>query len=103
MPSEIRSPGLSLIQDAYSRGIRTTLQQLVLVALEAAGWWAVGLDLSGLDSWQVGLIGLGHVVLSAVVAYVHRSLLDPSPVPSAAPPDTPTFRPAPLEPPVPRE
>ena len=100
---EIRSPGLSLIQDASSRGVRTVLQQAILVALEAAGYWAIGVELSELDDWQLLAVGLGHVLLSALAAYVHRTLLDPSRLPSAAPPDTPSFVAAPLEPPVPLE
>jgi Flp pilus assembly protein TadG len=95
----IRGPDLSLVRDALNRSGRTALQQLVVLATDVA--IVLGLDLTDLDTWQVLLLVAYHLVASVVAAYVHRSALDPTSMPSLAPPDTPTFREPELPPPVP--
>jgi Flp pilus assembly protein TadG len=91
--------GLSLIRDALNRSERTAAQQLVVLATDVA--IVLGLGIEDLDGWQIVLLVAYHLIASVVAAYVHRSAIDPTSVPSLAPPETPTFTPPPLEPPVP--
>ena len=94
---------LPLIRDAINRMLRTLIQQLVVVVLEVAAFLAVQPDLVNVQVWQVAVLLGVHSLLSVGAAYAHRTLIDPAPVPSLEPPDTPTprFGPTPLEPPAP--
>ena len=95
------SAGLDLVRDAANRAARTGVQQLVVLAADVA--LVEGLDVGAADGWTLIAIVAFHLVASAVLSYVHRSLIDPTKVKSLEPPDTatPRFSPPPLEPPVP--
>lgn len=95
------TPELPLIKDALNRVLRTLMQQVAVLIQEALIYLAAQPNLSDIEPWQVAVGIVIHGVLSMATAFIHRVAVDPSKLPSAAPPATPTFRPAPLAPPFP--
>lgn len=87
--------------DALNRVWRTVLQGLVVTVLSAAGDAAIQVGRAALEDaaggravdWrQVAITAAyaaGTAALMAVTAYVHRTRVDPSPIPSAQPPVPP--------------
>lgn len=80
--------------DALNRAWRTVLQGIVTAALGAAGDAVLqGIrDTHPFDWQQVGRTALGAAgtaAVMAILAYVHRAGIDPSPIPSAQPPAPP--------------
>jgi hypothetical protein len=92
---------MPLIKDAINRVIRTLLQQLAVVIQEALLYLVAQPDLTDIEPWQVALAIAVHAALSMTTAFLHRTVVDPSKIPSVPPPNTPTFRERPLEPPAP--
>src|SRR5690348_3514684 len=84
--------------DALNRAWRTVLQGVVTAALGAAGDVVLQAVRSSwfehrpMDWRQTGSIALGAAATAAVMAvlaYLHRTVIDPSSVPSAQPPSLP--------------
>lgn len=91
-----RSPSWWLRADGANRAWRTVLQGIVATALGAGGDVVLqavrdaALSGGGIDVRQVATTAgyaAGTSLLLAVLAYLHRTKVDPSPVPSAQPPD----------------
>jgi hypothetical protein len=85
------TPELSLIRDALNRVARTALQQFAVLLMEALTFIAAQPDLTDIEAWHLGLMIVVHGMLSLVTAFVHRTVVDPSRIPSATPPATPRF------------
>lgn len=92
-----------LKRDALNRAWRTILQTLMLVVLAPAGDAAIQVGQRALVESMMGqpvdwshvgrtaLYAAGSGAAMAVLAYIHRTKLDPSSIPSAQPPaPTPT-------------
>lgn len=92
-----------LKRDALNRAWRTILQTAMLVVVAPAAdaalqvaQWALLESMAGrpVDWSQVGrtaMYAAGSGAAMAILAYIHRMKLDPSPLPSAEPPaPTPT-------------
>lgn len=76
-------------QDAGNRSWRTILQGAAAVAILAAVTALLDWLQAGEFSWRTLGISATTAVLTAVLAYLHRTVLDPSGVPSALPPTDP--------------
>lgn len=95
---------MPLIKDALNRVGRTLLQQFAVLVLEAVSFLVAQPDLTDVEAWKLAAMIVVHGMLSAVMAFLHRTVLDPSGVPSLTPVATPTFAgAAPLPPPFPAE
>ena len=92
---------LTLIRDALNRVLRTVMQQLAVAIVQVLQWLVLQPDLTSIEVWQAAALMLEHLVLSGLAAYVHRTILDPSKIRSAAPPNTPSLSPPPYQPPAP--
>lgn len=87
-----------LKNDAKNRAWRTMLQGMVAVVLVPAADAAIqvlvkALTSGGEFSWSQVLASAGIAALTAglmaYTAYLHRAVIDPSPIPSAQPPRPP--------------
>lgn len=76
-------------QDAANRSLRTILQGAAVVAVIAAATALLDWLEAGEFSWRTLGISALTAVLTAVLAYLHRTVLDPSGLPSATPPTDP--------------
>ena len=76
-------------QDARNRTWRVTLQGAAAVALIAAATALLEWLQAGEFSLRTLGISAGTAALMAVLAYLHRTVLDPSGLPSAVPPVDP--------------
>jgi hypothetical protein len=91
---------LTLVKDALNRVARTLLQQLAVLVLEAVTFLVAQPDLADVEAWKLAGLIIVHGLLSAVMAFLHRTVADPSKIPSATPPATPRFAgPPPVAPP----
>lgn len=92
-----------LKRDAWNRVARTILQTIALTVVAPAADAAIQVAQRALVDSMVGhpfdwhevgrtaLYAAGSGVAMAILAYIHRTKLDPSPLPSAEPPaPTPT-------------
>ena len=75
--------------DAANRTWRTVLQGAATVALIAAGTALLEWLEAGEFSWRTLGVSAGTAALMAVLAFLHRTVLDPSGLPSALPPADP--------------
>lgn len=75
--------------DAANRTWRTTLQGAVVVAILAVATALLDWLEAGDFSWRTLGIAALTAALTAVLAYLHRTVLDPSGLPSALPPTNP--------------
>lgn len=75
--------------DAANRSLRTILQGAAVVAILAAASAFLDWLNAGEFSWRTLGVSALTAVLTAVLAYFHRTLLDPSSIPSATPPVDP--------------
>ena len=75
--------------DAANRSQRTLIQGGIVVALMALATAVLDWLNAGDFSWRTLGISAVTAVLTAVIAYVHRTVLDPSRIPSALPPSDP--------------
>jgi uncharacterized integral membrane protein len=75
--------------DAANRSWRTILQGALVVILLAIATAVLEVIGAGAFSWKTLGISALTAALTAAVAYFHRTLLDPSGLPSAIPPADP--------------
>lgn len=76
-------------QDAGNRTWRTTLQGVAAVVVLAIASAVLDWLNAGDFSWRTLGISAVTAALTAVLAYFHRTVLDPSGLPSALPPTDP--------------
>lgn len=75
--------------DAANRTWRTVLQGAVVVGTIAAATALLEWLEAGDFSWRTLGVSAGTAALMAVLAFLHRTVLDPSGLPSALPPANP--------------
>jgi len=86
--------GVEHVSPDVATFIRTVVVLLALAAL-------VGATRQFPDVAKTSARSYFYLVLSGLAAYVHRTILDPSKIRSAAPPNTPSLSTPPYQPPAP--
>lgn len=78
-----------LKKDAKNRALRTWLQGLVVTLFTAVAPIIHQAVSGGVEnaSWKLLGFAVLNAALLALLAYVHRTLIDPSGLPSASPPE----------------
>ena len=76
-------------QDARNRSLRTVMQGAAVVGILAAATALLDWLEAGEFSWRTLGVSAITAALGAVLAYLHRTVLDPSGLPSAVPPVDP--------------